>query len=133
MPAPYSDDFRQKVLDALERGERKSHLSRIFNLSRNTIDLWLKRRAATGSADAIRHYRALNETARCNVPLSADKLKMPVLAISGGGNGGMGQFQVDQTKDYADNVEGYVLPDCGHWLPEECSEKVNQLVIDFLS
>lgn len=57
MPAPYSDDFRQKVLDALERGERKSHLSRIFNLSRNTIDLWLKRRAATGSADAIRHYQ----------------------------------------------------------------------------
>lgn len=48
MPAPYSDDLRQKVLDAIDRGERKSHVSQMFNLSRNTLDLWLKRREATG-------------------------------------------------------------------------------------
>ena len=56
MPAPYSDDLRQKVLDAIDRGERKSHVSQMFNLSRNTLDLWLKRREATGSAKAIRDY-----------------------------------------------------------------------------
>lgn len=57
MPAPYSDDLRQKVLDAIDDGYPKSHVSRLFNISRNTIDLWLKRREATGSARAIRDYR----------------------------------------------------------------------------
>lgn len=56
MPAPYSNDLRQKVLDAIDNGHRKSHISRIFNISRNTIDLWLKRRSETGSAAAIHNY-----------------------------------------------------------------------------
>lgn len=57
MPAPYSDDLRQKVMDAIERGERKSQVSRMFNISRNTLDLWLKRREATGAIGAIRDYQ----------------------------------------------------------------------------
>jgi len=57
MPSPYSDDLRQKVLDALDSGHRKSHVSCLFNISRNTIDLWLKRREETGSVSAIRDYR----------------------------------------------------------------------------
>lgn len=57
MPAPYSADLRQKVLEAIARGERKRHVSQVFNVSRNTIDLWLKRREATGSASAIRDYQ----------------------------------------------------------------------------
>ena len=57
MPAPYSDDLRQKVLDAIDSGYRKSDVSRLFNISRNTIDLWLKRREKTGSVSAIGDYR----------------------------------------------------------------------------
>lgn len=57
MPAPYSDDLRQKALDAIDCGNRKSHISQMLNISRNTIDLWLKRREATGSATPRRHYR----------------------------------------------------------------------------
>ena len=48
MPAPYSYDLRQKAISAFERGERKTHVCRIFNLSRNTLDLWLKRKKETG-------------------------------------------------------------------------------------
>lgn len=57
MPAPYSDDLRQKVLDAIDSGNRKSQVSRLFNISRNTIDLWLKQREATGLVTAKRQYR----------------------------------------------------------------------------
>ena len=57
MPAPYSDDRRQKVLDAINSGNRKSHVSRLFNISRNTIDLWLKQQEATGSITAKRQDR----------------------------------------------------------------------------
>lgn len=45
------------MLDALDSGYRKSYVSRLFNISRNTSDLWLKRREETGSFSAIRHYR----------------------------------------------------------------------------
>jgi transposase len=60
MPAPYSADLRQKAIAAVERGERKSDVSRMLNISRNTLDLWLKRKAHTGSAQAISGYQQGN-------------------------------------------------------------------------
>lgn len=57
MPAPYSDDLRQKAITAVKRGERKSEVSRMLNISRNTLDLWLKREAQTGNCQAITHYQ----------------------------------------------------------------------------
>ena len=49
MPSPYSLDLRQKAIAAIDRGEKKSHVSKTFHISRNTLDLWLKRRELTGS------------------------------------------------------------------------------------
>lgn len=57
MPAAYSDDLRQKVMTAIDRGEKKSHVSRMFNISRDTIDRWLKRRDTTGSVEAVMGYQ----------------------------------------------------------------------------
>lgn len=57
MPAPYSDDLRRKALEAVKRGERKAEVSRMFHISRNTLDLWLKREAETGDYRAITHYQ----------------------------------------------------------------------------
>jgi len=57
MPAPYSYDLRQKALEAVKRGERKVDVSEMFNISRNTLDLWLKREAETGDCEAFRDYR----------------------------------------------------------------------------
>ena len=38
MPKPYSYDFRQKVIQAIELdGLKKSEASELFNISRNTI------------------------------------------------------------------------------------------------
>ena len=50
MPKYYSHDFRQKVVDAIElEGHKKCEVSEFFGISRNTIDLWLKQKAQTGS------------------------------------------------------------------------------------
>lgn len=57
MSAPYSYDLRQKAIAAVERGEGKSQVSRMFNISRNTLDLWLKRKEHTGDCQAITHYQ----------------------------------------------------------------------------
>ena len=59
MAKAYSDDFRQKVMQALELdGFKKSEVSQFFNISRNTIDLWLKRKAATGDVQAKQRQAA---------------------------------------------------------------------------
>ncbi len=57
MAAPYSYDLRQKVIQAIDNGMRKSEASRVFALSRNTIDLWLKRRETTGEFQAHMGYQ----------------------------------------------------------------------------
>lgn len=49
MAAPYSLDLRQKAIAAIDRGEKKFHVSRTLSISRNTLDLWLKRRDKTGT------------------------------------------------------------------------------------
>src|SRR4028119_812260 len=60
MPAPYSEDIRQKAVAAVERKERKTDVSRMLNISRNTLDLWLKRKEQIGSCQAITHYQRGN-------------------------------------------------------------------------
>ncbi|HEY9903832.1 MAG TPA: IS630 family transposase [Candidatus Sericytochromatia bacterium] len=49
MGKPYSYDLRQKVINAIKLdGIKKSEAAQVFQLSRNTIDLWLKRQADMG-------------------------------------------------------------------------------------
>ena len=57
MQAFCGNKIRQKAVEAVDRGERKSHVSKIFNISRNTLDLWLKQRAQTGSYNTKTNYR----------------------------------------------------------------------------
>lgn len=98
------------------------------------LDLYARSYAKPHSLNAsFEYYRALNETARRNVPLARTKLTMPMLAIGGGGHGGFGQTQADMMRRYATDVEGRALPGCGHWLPEECPAQLNTLVVDFLT
>ena len=53
MAKPYSVDFRQKVIQAIELdGLKKCEASQLFNISRNTINLWLQRKTQTGDIKA---------------------------------------------------------------------------------
>lgn len=112
----------------------KTHATNKAAFTPELLDLYgrsyAKPRTLHGSFE---YYRALNETARRNKPLAATKLTMPVLAIGGGGHGGLGRFEGDQLRDYANDVRGEVLADCGHWLPEECPATLNPMVVEFLT
>ena len=57
MPAPYSYDLRTKAIDAVKRGETKAEVSRMLKISRNTLDLWLKREQQEGDYQAITHFQ----------------------------------------------------------------------------
>jgi transposase len=53
MAKAYSYDLRQKVMDSIELdGLKKSEASHLFNISRNTINLWFQRRNETGDLQA---------------------------------------------------------------------------------
>ena len=53
MPAPYSYDLRTKAIEAVKRGHKKINVCRLFKISRNTLDLWLKREKEIGDYTAI--------------------------------------------------------------------------------
>jgi len=57
MSAPYSEDMRRKAIAAVKRGERKTDVSKMFDISRNTLDLWTKHEAETGNCRAITNYQ----------------------------------------------------------------------------
>ena len=57
MASPYSYDLRVKILQAIEGGMTKTQASRVFSISRNTINLWLKRREETGDYRAKDKYQ----------------------------------------------------------------------------
>jgi transposase len=57
MAASYNEDLRRKAIAAVKRGERKTEVSQMFSISRNTLDLWLKREAETGECRAICNYQ----------------------------------------------------------------------------
>jgi len=60
MPAPYSYDLRQKAIEAVKRGERKITVCRMLNISRNTLDLWLKREEKIGDCRAITAFEKVS-------------------------------------------------------------------------
>lgn len=57
MPRPYSYDLRKKVIEAIDGGMKKTQASKIFKISRNTINLWLNKREETGDYQAKKGYQ----------------------------------------------------------------------------
>lgn len=85
------------------------------------------------------YYRAMRQDVADNAALLATgfRLPMPVLAIGGGvsyphGRGRGGDVEAS-LKRVATNVRGVVLPECGHFVPEEQPEAVARLLLDFLA
>ena len=85
------------------------------------------------------YYRNLVQDGKDNAALLATgfRLPMPVLAIGGGvsyphGRGRGGDVEAS-LKRVATDVRGVVIPECGHFVPEEQPEAVSRLLLDFFS
>ena len=57
MPVTYSYDLRRKVIEAIDGGMKKTQASKLFKISRNTINLWLQKREETGDYRADEGYQ----------------------------------------------------------------------------
>ncbi|WP_034948728.1 alpha/beta fold hydrolase [Erwinia oleae] len=112
----------------------KEHATNKAVFTPQLLDLYARSYAKPHSLHAaFEYYRVLNQGVEDNKALSRTKISLPVLAIGGGGHGGMGTYQIEQIGHFATNVTGKVLTGCGHWLPEECPGQLNNAVMSFLN
>jgi len=84
------------------------------------------------------YYRALPQDAIQNLNYSKTKLAMPVLALGGGYDPALGgnltmPIIAYSMKLAAQNVQTVVIPNSGHWIPEEQPVRLVKLLDNFFS
>jgi pimeloyl-ACP methyl ester carboxylesterase len=72
-------------------------------------------------------YRAAFTSIQQTEPLTSHKVKVPVVAL--GGTEGLGDHVLAMVKMVAENVEGGLIADCGHFVPEERPEEIVRHVL----
>ncbi len=136
--------------EALTQGRERIYLSwfyRTFSfrpdaISEADLDEYVRTYSQPGAMRAgFSLYRAMRQDAAANAKLLASgfRLPMPVLAV-GGDNGYPNAFgrgrrhePEESLKRCAVNVTGAVIPNCGHFVPEEQPELFNKILIDFMA
>ena len=81
----------------------------------------------------LEFYRALPVDAADNAAIVAahGKLKMPVLALGGDKSFGRGLETLQSLQRMAEDVQGGLIPDCGHWVAEEAPEFIANALLAF--
>jgi pimeloyl-ACP methyl ester carboxylesterase len=84
------------------------------------------------------YYRTMAEDAKVNAAQLATgfRLPMPVLGVGGAvsyphGRGRGADVEASMRR-VATDVRGAVIPECGHFVPEEAPEALSHLLLDFL-
>ncbi|MFS8150750.1 alpha/beta fold hydrolase [Vreelandella titanicae] len=80
---------------------------------------------------ALAYYRAVLDDAEQNTSLAAKKIETPILAL--GGDFGMSPDIYDAIKPLATHVEGGVIQNCGHYMPEEQPDEIATKIIKFFN
>ncbi len=96
------------------------------------IAIYARQLAAPGALRAVTGYyqSALSPAGvAANRRRAEKRLDIPVLAV--GAERGVGDRIVDALKSLADDVQGDVILNAGHFLPEEASNHVSELLVDF--
>ena len=115
--------------EALTAGRERLYLSWFYRtfghrpdaISDADIDEYVRAYSQPGAMRAgFAYYRALPQDAADNrANVARLKLPMPVLAIGGASGRGRGREPEESLKRVALHVQGDIVADCGHWIPEE--------------
>lgn len=81
----------------------------------------------------LAYYRAFFSDAADNEASTKrdGKLEMPVLALGGDSGFGRGMECFESVSRMASNVQGGLIPNCGHWVAEEAPEFIGRQLTDF--
>jgi pimeloyl-ACP methyl ester carboxylesterase len=132
------------VPEALVEGKEMMYLSWFYNneaynsaaITQADINEYVSHYSAPGGMRAgFEYYRAVSQDAIQNQNYSKTKLPMPVLALGAGytkigGNITMPSI-IYGMKILAQNVQGIIVPNSGHFIPEEQPEFVIKQLFKF--
>lgn len=79
---------------------------------------------------SFEYYRAIDDDLPQNYERTKTKLPMPVLGFAGAL--ACGELVEEQLRRVATDVQCTIIPDCGHFVPEECPEKLLSVLEPFL-
>jgi pimeloyl-ACP methyl ester carboxylesterase len=129
-----------EVNEALVRGREAIFFGAEFDASAGTnklpadaVGYYLDLLAADPDAlhGSFQLYRAFPVTTAQNEQRTTRRLTMPVLAIGGGESSGA--MVADTMQLVADDVQGLVIPGCGHWVAEQAPEELLAALTAFLA
>jgi pimeloyl-ACP methyl ester carboxylesterase len=93
-----------------------------------TIDEYLRTFSGReGVLGALGVYRAVFTTMQQTAPLTASKVRVPIVAL--GGERAQGDRVREMVSLVAQNVVGGTVPDCGHFLPEERPDEITRQIL----
>jgi pimeloyl-ACP methyl ester carboxylesterase len=81
-------------------------------------------------ASGFEVFKSFDKDAAEFTELAKTKLPMPMLVLSGEKAGG--PFLIEQGRLVANNVDGVIVKNSGHWLMEEAPDQVIPKLVDFL-
>lgn len=109
-----------------------SHVRNPAALTQEDIDEYVR---CYSAPDALRagfeYYRAFAYNAQQFKEYSKHKLRVPVLALGGENSGGA--FPFSSLAQLAEHVCGGIIPQCGHYIPEEQPEELVRRLSAFFS
>jgi pimeloyl-ACP methyl ester carboxylesterase len=123
--------------EALVAGREKIFLTWLFEHyayrpDMVAIDEYVRAYVAPGAMRAgFEYYRAIPETMAQNKKRADTKLQMPVLAI--GADHANALIPKQTLEPVTTNLSGNVLPECGHFAPEECPGALLEQLLPFLA
>lgn len=128
--------------EALVTGRERMYITNFYtdsnyvynpaSFTKADIDEFVRTYAAPGAMRAgFEYYRAFDKDVAQNQKYAQTKLKMPVLAISGANS--LGDFLHHQLKEVAEDIEGKVVENCGHWLSTEQPQKLTEILLAFFN
>jgi pimeloyl-ACP methyl ester carboxylesterase len=140
-PSLWHFHFFDETARKLVKGRERTYLDHFWNgfaadpkhtISEADKALYTKAYSQPGAmAAGFEYFKAFPQDAKDFEALSAHKLAMPMLVLSGEKAGGM--FLINQAKLAATHVDGVVIKGSGHWLMEEATDQVLPLLTDFLN
>lgn len=133
--------------EALVTGRERTYLQWFYQtfayrpgaIDEAALDEFVRTYSQPGALRAgFNYYRAMIEDAKVNAAQLATgfRLPMPVLAVGGGvsyphGRGRGADVEASMRR-VATDVRGAVIPECGHFVPEEAPEALSRLLLEFL-
>ncbi|WGY73367.1 alpha/beta hydrolase [Burkholderia cepacia] len=122
--------------ETLIAGRERAYLEFMFNRwsfrrDRVAVDVYVDAYSSPGGLrGGFSYYRAIPETVRQNQARAKRKLTMPVLAI--GAEHATRDAPLVTMRDNVTDLQGAVVPDCGHFIMEEAPEVFIGHLIPFL-